>query len=311
MEHQNPPWKKLEIVCADIERQLSPNAVVRHNHRVVGKSGGRRKLDISIAQNIGTYPVFIVIDCKKHKRPVSRDKVAAFAEQLSDVKASLGVMISESGFDSGAVAVASEKCIILRSYRQAQQADWDTLVGSQAWTVISHVDVESEQVISSINGNALDTSPDVSLFGFDKVFLGTIHDCWWDIWKGGSVSRRIGNIEIKLTPTEDVFFIHNHILDEFVPVNEITVRVFLTAKKYIVNLAFSGGNVIEDFPTGTHIYHQVESRSIDWRHIIEQQDGIDVPPNEYLRELAAKPSFDLTNAKKYLRVVANKKPESE
>lgn len=60
-----PDWQKLEEMIAVIQGDLAPGAVVRHNHRVIGKSGRRRQLDVTISQRISTIPVFIVFECKQ------------------------------------------------------------------------------------------------------------------------------------------------------------------------------------------------------------------------------------------------------
>lgn len=91
-ENQDPDWKKLEKVIADIQRVLAPNAVVQHDERVIGRSGALRKLDVSIRYSLGADPILIIVDCKHHsKDAVDRKEVAGFAEQLEDVRASLGI----------------------------------------------------------------------------------------------------------------------------------------------------------------------------------------------------------------------------
>jgi hypothetical protein len=57
MASNNPKWKQFETIIADIHQQLAPDAVVRHNHRIVGKSGRKRQLDVTVSQNIGDYPM--------------------------------------------------------------------------------------------------------------------------------------------------------------------------------------------------------------------------------------------------------------
>ena len=99
-----PDWEQLEIVIADIQRQLAPTATVVHNDSILGRSGRTRKLDVTVRNSIGGHPILIVFDSKRHSRTVKLKDVAAFAEQIEDVNANLGVMISNSGFDAGAVA---------------------------------------------------------------------------------------------------------------------------------------------------------------------------------------------------------------
>src|SRR5690606_24714710 len=82
---------------------------------------------------ISGYPVLVVIECKDYKRAVGIEKIEAFAQKLNDVGASLGVMVSTSGFDEGGKAVATQNRILLRTYREAQAQDWNELTGEQSW----------------------------------------------------------------------------------------------------------------------------------------------------------------------------------
>jgi Restriction endonuclease len=133
MPKQTPKWKDFEVLIAKIQSQAAPDAVVRHNHRVVGESGRRRQLDVTISQNIGIHPVFIVIECKHSTRPITIGTVEGFVTKLADVRASKGVMISTSGFDEGAKAVAAKNQISLLVYREAFKMDWQKMFAEGAW----------------------------------------------------------------------------------------------------------------------------------------------------------------------------------
>ena len=94
-------WKEFESLIAALQKQTAGDATVLHNQRVKGRSGRMRQIDILISQKVGLYPVFIAIECKRHRRPVGIDKEEAFVTKLRDVSASQGVMISNTGFDAG------------------------------------------------------------------------------------------------------------------------------------------------------------------------------------------------------------------
>ena len=91
-------WKEFEKLAADIQKQLSPNAVVTHNDKIKGRSGRVRQIDISIKQKIGQFDVLIVIDCKDYKKRVDIKDVESVIGQVQDVMAHQGAIISSSGF---------------------------------------------------------------------------------------------------------------------------------------------------------------------------------------------------------------------
>ncbi|WP_115712735.1 restriction endonuclease [Legionella sainthelensi] len=91
-------WKEFEKLAADIQKKLSPNAVVTHNDKIKGRSGRVRQIDISIKQKIGQFDVLIVIDCKDYKKRVDIKDVESVIGQVQDVMAHQGAIISSSGF---------------------------------------------------------------------------------------------------------------------------------------------------------------------------------------------------------------------
>jgi restriction endonuclease Mrr len=113
-------WKEFESLIAALQKQTAGDATVLHNQRVKGRSGGMRQIDIMISQQVGLYPVSIAIECKRHRRPLGIDKVEAFVTKLRDVSASHGVMVSNTGFDAGAKAIAKGNLVTLLSYRNCE-----------------------------------------------------------------------------------------------------------------------------------------------------------------------------------------------
>jgi hypothetical protein len=300
-----PPWKKLEIVCADLERQLSPSAEVKHNDRIVGRSGSVRKLDITVRQILGTHPILIVFDCKKHKKPVERALVAAFAEQVRDVRANVGVMISESGFDSGAVAVAADTNIILRSYASGSELDWNMAVGPKSWVYITHTTVLSEEIRGVVGGVEQSVAPDRILYDSNSTNLGTMHDFWQTAWKN-SRPQMIGRIEVSLSPSNTIF-IHDTQLNEYLSISDIKVIADLRTRKYAVNVEFAQGHIMKEFPSQTTVIHRLESRGFNPRDIVKFTEGIELTSDEYIEMQSRGPVVPLDNADPYLRVVIDKK----
>src|SRR5215216_5921872 len=83
----NPQWQQYEKLITKIYQQLAPTAEVAHNRRIMGVSGRRRQIDVLISQDISNFPIRVVLECKRYTRPVTIDKVEAFAQKLQDMKA--------------------------------------------------------------------------------------------------------------------------------------------------------------------------------------------------------------------------------
>jgi hypothetical protein len=73
-----PKWKQFEKFVEKIQKSLTPNADVKHNEFIFGKSGIKRQVDISIKYNLGQFDFLVAIDAKDWKNPVDINDVDAF-----------------------------------------------------------------------------------------------------------------------------------------------------------------------------------------------------------------------------------------
>lgn len=303
-----PEWELLEIIVADIQRQLASNAEVRHNHKVVGKSGRKRKLDVTVSQKVGTSPLFIVFDCKKHKRTVKLKDVAAFSEQLDDVGASLGVMVSNLGFDAGAKAVARKNNILLQTYRKAGEADWKSLLGEQAWGILTKIELRNLRVLANISGESLqkEISLETQLYDDNGEALGNLEINFWELWKqiGQPCGDFSGEVYFEGSPS----FIREN--DRLVQIQAATISARLIPIKYMINWQLAQGDIMENEDRTEPIYRSLASQGIDWAEIINNWSGIEISPEEYQQILNnSKLKVDLSNAQRYIRIVAQDKGE--
>lgn len=304
MSKKKPEWEELEIIVTKIQKQLAPEADVRHNHRVVGKSGRRRKLDVTISQKVSSFPVFIVFDCKRHSKSVKLKDVAAFAMQIEDVDATLGVMVSSSGFDAGAKAIAKQKKIILQTFRKAGETDWKDLVGEGAWSVLTKVEMPKVNAFAVIVGNPapVEVPFDTPIRDENGETPDTLKSMFWDTWKQ-QMGQPIGEFNVEVNFEGLPSFVRKG--DALLQIQSVTLNAKLIAKKYLVNLNMAEGNIIEDDDTTKPVYRSIASKGFDWAEIMNNQPGIEISHEEYqqiLRE--SKVMADLSNAKQHIRILA-------
>jgi hypothetical protein len=82
--------------------------------------GVRTKHDIDVyvtSQHAG-FQITWVVECKRWKKPVSKLHVLALREIVSDIGADRGILLSESGFQSGAIEAANLTNVQLTSLAQ-------------------------------------------------------------------------------------------------------------------------------------------------------------------------------------------------
>ncbi len=105
-------WHDYQERAADFFRALGMGATV--DERVEG-ARGQHDVDVVVrATRAGIQQVWIV-ECKWWQRPVDKEPIAALATIVQDVGADRGIMLSEKGFQAGAIRLASSSNITLTS----------------------------------------------------------------------------------------------------------------------------------------------------------------------------------------------------
>ena len=100
--------KRYEDIVADIHLQFSNPSKITKNEFIMGRSGQRRQIDISLRAEISGYPILMIIECKKYNRPIDIGEIDELIGKVDDVSAAKGILASDSGFTSGAFKRAKE-----------------------------------------------------------------------------------------------------------------------------------------------------------------------------------------------------------
>lgn len=101
-------WKKFERVVAAIHVAENSGATVTWNDHING-----RQFDVSIRFKFQFYDYLVLIECKDQKEPVKAEDVDAFVTKSKDAGANKAIVVSSSGFQSGAKSVAERHNIEL------------------------------------------------------------------------------------------------------------------------------------------------------------------------------------------------------
>ena len=105
-------WRKFEETVCEIQKNISGNSDVKFDYKVKGKlTNISRQVDIALFTNVGSYQVFIAIECKDHSRKVDISTVESFAQKIKDLGAHVGVLISSNGFTKSAISLAKQSNI--------------------------------------------------------------------------------------------------------------------------------------------------------------------------------------------------------
>src|ERR1700722_19676394 len=131
---KDPKWKRFEKLAYEIQREFAGSATVTLNDSIQGiDSKVSRQIDISVRQNVGQYPILVVIDCKDYKDPVDVKAVEEFGGLVRDVRANRGALISSNGFTETAINVARNHGIDTYRLVDTESVDWKSYVAVTAF----------------------------------------------------------------------------------------------------------------------------------------------------------------------------------
>jgi hypothetical protein len=125
-------WRLYEKVVADMQGRY-PGCTVIRDHKVTGvRSGTTRQIDVWATGEVAGREITLAIECKFYKAKVDIKTVDSFIGFLEDVGADKGVLITTTGFTSGAEKRAKAARIDLEvmSLESAMETDWGDYIGN-------------------------------------------------------------------------------------------------------------------------------------------------------------------------------------
>ena len=133
-----PDWLDFEKLIEAIFSQLQPHAVVKHNDHIVGKSGVRRQIDVSIRARVAGQELLTIVSAKDWATRVDIGDLDGFAGMVEDVGANGGVMICRKGFTRGAKLAAKRRGFDLCQAHDAMSRRWrlDALTIPIVWRTL-------------------------------------------------------------------------------------------------------------------------------------------------------------------------------
>lgn len=111
------------IVEADVN-----TVEVRHDEKVKGRSGVEHQVDVLWEFSLAGVKHKVLVECKNYSSNLTLEKVRNFYGVLSDVGNCQGVMVTKTGFQSGAAQFGQFYGIGLKVLRAPTDADWEGLI---------------------------------------------------------------------------------------------------------------------------------------------------------------------------------------
>lgn len=208
----------------------------------------------------------------------------------------------------GAKATATRKRIILQTLVEARQSDWARLVGQDAWTALTQVQVSAYAVTAvDANGNEVALSFDAAVRGPDGSEGPTISKLFWNAWNQLGSPRPLGDISTQVTFGSSAACVV--IEGALVEIRSVLVKAIIRVLHWSVNVNLAAGHLLKN-DAGGLVYGQLTSATFDWQQIMQAATGHEMTEEEYARFVEhAQLTVDLDRAKRFLRVVFIQKSE--
>jgi hypothetical protein len=116
-------WRDFEAFVRDLYGR-HPELDVEHNVTEIGKSGALRQTDVKFTHRAGGHTYVTIVECKRWKEKVGRDRLDVLASSMKDLNAAKGVMFTTAGYERGAEAYAKQEGIELFIVRDLTDEEW-------------------------------------------------------------------------------------------------------------------------------------------------------------------------------------------
>jgi hypothetical protein len=116
-------WKEFELFVSELYKD-SAEVIVQHNVTEIGKSKASRQTDVKVIHKTKLHTYITLIECKKWKHNVTRERIDIMAESIRELNASKGVIFTTKGYQKGALEHAKHHNIDLFIIRDLTDSEW-------------------------------------------------------------------------------------------------------------------------------------------------------------------------------------------
>lgn len=121
--HKYYDWAAFEEFVRDLHAE-DGDVVVLHNITETDRYGAKRQIDVKIVRRTPLYSYTTLVECKRWKERVGRDRIDVLAASVEALGAQKGAVFTTTGFEEGAVAYAKGKGIELYRVRDLTSDEW-------------------------------------------------------------------------------------------------------------------------------------------------------------------------------------------
>ncbi|MBP2159568.1 MULTISPECIES: restriction endonuclease [Asticcacaulis] len=217
-------WREYQQEACDFFHKLGWDAATD-----VAVQGVRTSHDIDVLVNIdhAGFKITWVVECKAWRRPVTKLHVMGLREIVHDIGADRGILLAESGFQSGAleasnftnVQVTSLKALKVSTKDEVNSSGLKNLLGKLEKASYEYWEIPKEERINHKlrSGGPGQYYPGIAVIQLSRDFLGQALRGVFPIQVGGAAQMFAGiaSLPTKFETVEEVIHYMTPLIDDF------------------------------------------------------------------------------------------------
>jgi hypothetical protein len=184
----------------------APGVEVRQDVLLPAKndSSRRRQFDVLLVGNVAGYQTVLALECKNYRRAAGVGDVGKFRDHLEDVGLApqQGILVSASGFTSGALARAEELRMAAYELSGLSPDRLSEAVHEASQLVVTVVPFMSRLSVVSEVPEGASTTEVLTLYDAEGRLVGSIPDLLWMRWLEGEPESVLGEQELEIAIPE-------------------------------------------------------------------------------------------------------------
>lgn len=141
-------WEEYQYQAADLLSELRFSTEV--DASLTEANGAVHAIDVAARRTVAGVDLLWIVECKYWNKPVDMGAVRDLRSLVLDLGADRGLLMSESGFQSGAISTAKEKNITLSSLADLREKASDELLAAQVAAVEQRVLNVTQKIIRDL-----------------------------------------------------------------------------------------------------------------------------------------------------------------
>lgn len=117
-------WRDYQERAAELFRRMGFDATVEE---ILEGARGKHEVDVVARTTLGGVAVMWIVECKYWKSAVPKAHVLTLAQVVQDIGADRGILLSEKGFQAGAISASRKSNVLLTSLQELVLAAADSI----------------------------------------------------------------------------------------------------------------------------------------------------------------------------------------